>query len=75
MEILDSLIFIDCSSTNVENEDEQIKQETNAFSNASSAAQSRKGSKKKFFSRLKVKVKRTVSDPVEVKNRYFGDTP
>ena len=63
--------MIDGESNMAEKSDVEMKPSSNASSNAPSAASSRKGSKKKFFSRLKVKVKRTASDPVENKNRYF----
>ena len=62
--------IIDGDSDNIEKPDVEMKPGTNASSLASSAAASRKGSKKKFFSRLKIKVKRTASDPVDPKNRY-----
>ena len=63
------LIVIDADKDN--KDDQEMKPGTNASSNASSAAPSRTNSRKKFFSRMKMKVKKTNSDPVATKNRYF----
>ena len=62
-------MIIDGNENNLKEQDAEMKTGTNVPSNASSAASSRKGSKKKIFSRLKMRVKRTASDPVETKNR------
>ena len=62
-------MIIDGHENDSKEHDAEMKTGTNVPSNASSAASSRKGSKKKIFSRLKMRVKRTASDPVETKNR------